>query len=132
MTNPGSQTTTVGTAVSLQISGSDSASGQTLTYSATGLPGGLSISSSGLITGSPTTAGSNTVTVTATDTTGAKGSATFSWTINSSGGGGCTSTQLLGNPGFETGTAAPWSMTAGVLNEQLGGAPAQRQVGRVA
>jgi serine protease len=25
-------------------------------------------------------------------------------------------TQLIGNPGFETGTAAPWSLTAGVLN----------------
>src|SRR5262249_48897770 len=28
----------------------------------------------------------------------------------------CTSTQLLGNPGFETGTAAPWTATAGVIN----------------
>ena len=48
-------------------------------------------------------------TVTATDTTGAAGAATFSWTVNP-GGGGCTgSGQLLGNPGFETGTAAPWT-----------------------
>ena len=39
VTNPGSQTGTVGTAVSLQIHATDSASGQTLTYSATGLPG---------------------------------------------------------------------------------------------
>ena len=38
VTNPGSQTGTVGTAVSLQIHATDSASGQTLTYSATGLP----------------------------------------------------------------------------------------------
>jgi PKD repeat protein len=29
---------------------------------------------------------------------------------------GCTATQLLGNPGFETGTAAPWSATAGVIS----------------
>ncbi|MGI8667513.1 MAG: PKD domain-containing protein [Jatrophihabitans sp.] len=28
---------------------------------------------------------------------------------------GCTSRQLLGNPGFETGTAAPWSTTTGVV-----------------
>jgi putative Ig domain-containing protein len=116
VTNPGNQTTTVGTAVSLQISATDSASGQTLTYSATGLPAGLSISTSGKITGTPTTAGTNSVTVTATDTTGAHGSASFTWTINSSGGG-CTVTQLLGNPGFETGTAAPWTSTAGVINE---------------
>jgi hypothetical protein len=114
VTNPGAQSTTVGTAVSLQISATDSASGQTLTYSAAGLPAGLSISSSGLITGTPTTAGTYSVTVTAKDTTGATGSASFSWTIRS--GGGCTAAQLLGNPGFETGSAAPWSATAGVIN----------------
>jgi len=119
VTNPGNQTGTVGTAVSLQIHATDSASGQTLTYSATGLPAGLSISSStGLISGTPTTAATSTVTVTAKDTTGASGAAGFSWTISSSGGGGsCTShTQLLGNPGFETGSAAPWTSTAGVVN----------------
>jgi serine protease len=118
VTNPGSQTGTVGTAVSLQISATDSASGQTLTYSATGLPAGLAISSSGLISGTPTAAATSSVTVTATDTTGAHGSASFTWTISSSsGGGGCTvHTQLLGNPGFETGSAAPWTSTAGVIN----------------
>ncbi len=29
------------------------------------------------------------------------------------GGGGCSPSQLLGNPGFETGSAAPWSATSG-------------------
>ncbi len=29
---------------------------------------------------------------------------------------GCTPTQLLGNPGFETGTAAPWSASSGVIS----------------
>ena len=85
VTNPGSQTSTVGTAASLQIAATDSASGQTLTYSATGLPAGLSISSSGLITGTPTTAGSSSVTVTAKDTTGASGSASFGWTVATAG-----------------------------------------------
>jgi F5/8 type C domain/Beta-1,3-glucanase/Putative Ig domain len=88
VSNPGGQTSTVGTAVSLQISATDSASGQTLTFGATGLPAGLSISSSGLISGTPTTAATSNVTVTATDTTGASGSATFSWTVNPSGGSG--------------------------------------------
>jgi hypothetical protein len=114
VTNPGSQSTAVGTAVSLQIHATDSASGQTLTYSATGLPTGLSISSSGLISGTPSAAGTFSVTVTAKDTTGAQGSASFTWTIG--GGGGCTVSQLLGNPGFETGSAAPWTSTAGVIN----------------
>src|SRR6202012_544760 len=89
VSNPGGQTATVGTAASLQVSATDSASGQTLTYTATGLPAGLSINSStGLISGTPTTAGTSSVTVTATDTTGAKGTAAFSWTVNSGGGTG--------------------------------------------
>ena len=113
VTNPGAQTSTVGSAVSLQVHASDSG-GATLHYSASGLPAGLSINSStGLITGTPTTAQTTSVTVTATDTTNATGSASFSWTVSSSGG--CTAKQLLGNPGFETGTAAPWLSTTGVV-----------------
>jgi Putative Ig domain len=115
VTNPGNKTATVGTPVSLQISATDSASGQTLSYSATGLPAGLSVSASGLITGTPTTAGSYSVTVTAKDTTGASGSAAFTWTV-SPVSGGCTARQLLGNPGFETGSAAPWTATPAVMN----------------
>jgi O-glycosyl hydrolase len=89
VTNPGSQTGTVGTAASVAIHATDSGSGQTLSYSATGLPAGLSISSStGLISGTPTTAGTSSVTVTARDGTGASGSAAFTWTVSSSGGGG--------------------------------------------
>jgi hypothetical protein len=94
VTNPGTQTSTVGTAVSKQISATDSASGQTLTFSATGLPAGLSISSSGLVSGTPTAAGTSTVVVTAKDTTNASGSATFSWVVNTPSGGGT----LLGIP----------------------------------
>jgi hypothetical protein len=125
VTNPGNQTGTVGTAVSLQIKATDSASGQTLTYSATGLPAGLSINSStGLISGTPTTAATYSVTVTAKDTTGATGSASFAWTVNT-GGSGCTARQLLGNPGFETGSISPWTSTSGVLASTSEGVPAQ-------
>jgi cellulose 1,4-beta-cellobiosidase len=99
VTNPGARTATVGTAVSLQIQATDSAAGQTLTYSATGLPAGLSINaSSGLISGTPSTAGTSSVTVTARDSTNSSGSASFSWTVNpSSGGGGCSATYAIGS-----------------------------------
>ncbi|MFF1747613.1 M4 family metallopeptidase [Streptomyces mirabilis] len=115
VTNPGSQSSTVGTAVSLQISASSTNTG-TLSYAATGLPTGLSINSStGAITGTPTTAGTYSSTVTVTDSTGATGTASFTWTVSSSGGGGtCTSTQLLGNPGFESGNTT-WTATSGVI-----------------
>src|SRR5579859_2635922 len=122
VTNPGNQTGTVGTAVSLQIHATDSASGQTLTYSASGLPAGLSInSSSGLITGTPTTAATSNVTVTATDTTNASGSASFTWTINPSGG--CTGSQLVRNPGFESGNTI-WSSTPAVIGQNGPAEPA--------
>ncbi|MDX3242835.1 putative Ig domain-containing protein [Streptomyces sp. ME18-1-4] len=114
VTNPGSRSTTTGSSVSLQISASDSA-GATLTYSASGLPTGLSISSStGLISGTASTAGTYSVTVTASDSTGASGSASFTWTVSTSGGGTCTSAQLLGNPGFESGNTT-WTASSGVI-----------------
>lgn len=99
VTNPGAQTSTVGTAVSVQIQATDSAGGA-LTYSATGLPAGLSISAStGVISGTPTAAGTSSVTVTAKDSSNASGSASFSWTVNpsSGGGGGCSATYAKGS-----------------------------------
>ena len=98
VTSPGNQTTTVGAAASVQIHASDSAGGQTLTYSASGLPAGLSVNSStGLISGTPTATGTSNVTVTARDGTGATGSASFTWTVNSSGGGTCGTTDIALN-----------------------------------
>ncbi len=85
--NPGGRTSTVGTAVSA----THSASGGTApyTWSATGLPPGLSISSStGTVSGTPTTAGSYGVTVTATASAGGSGSASYTWTVNAVGGCG--------------------------------------------
>jgi hypothetical protein len=109
--NPGTQSTVVGHAVSLAMS----ATGGTPPYTWTAtLPAGLSINAStGVISGSPTTAGTSTATVSAKDSAGRIGTASFTWNVTS---GACTASQLLGNPGFETGSAAPWTSTAGVIN----------------
>jgi hypothetical protein len=124
VTNPGSQTGTVGTPASLQMHASDSASGQTLTYIAAGLPSGLSLNSStGLISGTPTASGTSNVTVTATDTTGAAGSASFPWTINPSGGGsgnmivdGDAEAATCSLSGYEETTVPGWTITSGGPN----------------
>jgi hypothetical protein len=115
VTNPGSKSGTVGTAIS---SFTLSASGGTApyTWSATGLPPGVTIgSSTGTVSGTPTTAGTYNVTATATGS-GGSGSGSTSFTFTISGGGGGCSGQKLGNPGFETGSAAPWTSTAGVVD----------------
>jgi hypothetical protein len=84
VTSPGSQTSTVGTAIStLQISASSSKGDAIASYAASGLPGGLSINTStGAITGTPTTAGNYAVTVSATDNGGTNGAVSFAWLVN--------------------------------------------------
>jgi hypothetical protein len=97
VTNPGSRSSTVGQATSLQIQASDP-QGDVLTYSATGLPTGLTINSAtGLISGTPSTAGTFTVTVTARDPGGATGSATFSWVVGTVSTPDATRTPYQGN-----------------------------------
>jgi Putative Ig domain len=81
--NPGTETTDVGSGVSVQLSASSSKGDAITSYSATGLPAGLSISSSGLISGTVTTDETTTVTVTATDSAGTTGSASFTWVVQS-------------------------------------------------
>jgi hypothetical protein len=79
--NPGKQSAAAGNAVSLQISAVDHTSGQTLTYSATGLPMGVTIdSTSGLISGIPTTRGRAKTTVTAADSADSA-SVSFVWKV---------------------------------------------------
>ncbi|HVA04351.1 MAG TPA: Ig domain-containing protein [Acidimicrobiales bacterium] len=81
VTNPGKQTTSLGTAVSLGVRATDASPTETLRYSATGLPGGLSINAvSGVISGRATARGKKHVTVKVTDSVDAA-AISFIWNI---------------------------------------------------
>jgi beta-glucosidase len=100
ITGPGPQEGLAGTAVSVPVPASDSTGGQTLAFTAAGLPAGTSIASgSGTITGTPATAGTSTVTVTAKDGNGALASTSFSWTVAPASSGVAT-TPLVGYHGL--------------------------------
>ncbi|MEU2284474.1 M4 family metallopeptidase [Streptomyces sp. NPDC013178] len=77
----GDQTSGVGQAVSLQVDAYTTNTGSGLTYEADGLPDGLTISGTGLISGVPTSTGTSDVTVTVTDGTGASVKVDFAWRI---------------------------------------------------
>ena len=83
VTNPGAQNNDEGDTVSLQIVASDDEN-DTLSYSATGLPTGLSIDNlTGLITGNLPTSSSNVYNVVADVNDGSLAdSVTFIWTVN--------------------------------------------------
>src|SRR5580704_10705114 len=113
VTNPGTQSGTVGTPVSLPMSATDSDPGiTTFTWSATGLPTGLSINAgTGTITGTPTTQTGSpfTVHVTATDSTTAANTATFTWNIAS------PNTVTVTNPGTQVSSIGAGAITPLVI-----------------
>jgi hypothetical protein len=123
----GSGTSTISTTVS---GGFNSA----VSLSATGLPTGVTAAFSPTSIAAPGS-GSSTLTFTAASTAAA-GTSTI--TVNASGGGvshttsisltitsGGTTTQILGNPGFENGSTnpAPWTVTSGVINNSTSEPP---------
>jgi beta-glucosidase len=79
--NPFGYSSPKGAAVSFAMQAVDSNTSQSPTFTATGLPPGTTIAPNGTISGSSSTLGTYTVTVTATDTQGASGTATFVWSV---------------------------------------------------
>ncbi|MCX5071352.1 M4 family metallopeptidase [Streptomyces sp. NBC_00513] len=105
LTNPGNQVSMTTVPVDLQIQAVTSHPGATLTYKTTALPAGLTLNSStGKITGTPTTDGNTTITLTVEDSAEALDTVSFTWLVYTPGN--CTTTQLLDNPGFESGASA--------------------------
>ena len=81
LARPADQLTVRGHAVSLALHATDSG-GAALTYSATGLPAGLSLNATtGVISGTPTTGQTTTVTVRAGDPVANAGSTSFTWAV---------------------------------------------------
>ena len=80
ITSPGNQSTVGGTPVSLQLSASDP-NGDSLQFSASGLPTGLSINAvSGVISGTPVVIGTSTVVIAVSDGINSA-SATINWSV---------------------------------------------------
>jgi hypothetical protein len=108
--NPGPQFGTVGLSEALMMTASGGV--PPYVWSALGLPPGMAINSTtGVISGTPTTIGSYSTTVKAADSSGQSGVVSFPWVIRCAGAG-----QKLLNPGFESG-AVSWSSTPRVIGQ---------------
>jgi hypothetical protein len=111
VSGPGDRTDVSGAAVPpFAVVATDSSPVATLAYAAEGLPPGVTLGSTdGLVSGTPTTAGTYAVTVTATDSAGFTGTATFTWTV--------TNTVTVTSPGDRTdpsgSSITPFAVLAG-------------------
>ena len=144
VTNPGAQTSTSGTAIATLTPTATVVGGGTITgWAESGLPPGLTFNATtGAVSGTPTTGSlaAYSVTLTATDNTGAHGSATFTWTVNNrvtvtdpgtqtyNSGSAITPLTLAattsGSAGGATISATGWSLLSGSLPPGLTLSPA--------
>jgi hypothetical protein len=84
---------TIGVAYSVQFT----ATGDTpITWTYDAVPGGLTFTGGGLLSGTPTTAGTSTINVTATNAAGSAGPTGFSLTIGTAGGHGQVTGRMTG------------------------------------
>ncbi|MBM0237255.1 S8 family serine peptidase [Micromonospora sp. ATA32] len=126
--SPASGSVTAGGSISATVAtATTSGSAQTVNLSAAGLPAGAtasfspsSVTSGGsstmtIITSTSTTPGTYTVTVSGTATSGTR-TASYTLTVNGTGGGCTAPGQKLGNPGFESGNTV-WASTSGVIGQ---------------
>ena len=86
--NPGTQAQTVGAPAGRQLQQAIPAPGQAVSYTAAGLPPGLSLTAAGDLTGWLTRAGTYLVRVSASDAAGATGSLSFRWAVGAASGQG--------------------------------------------
>jgi hypothetical protein len=107
ITSPTTANGTVGQSFNYQITANNSPT----TFNATGLPAGLTVNTStGLISGTPSSAGTSTVTISATNSAGT-GTGTVTVTISAGGGGGSSYTT-----GFEDGSKGAYASDSVTLN----------------
>jgi lysozyme len=100
VTSPGNRTTTAGTPVALRIGISDQdGASYPPNISVSGLPPGLAMDSTGLITGWPTKPGTYPVHVSASDGLYASGSTTFTWAIPAANSGFAGQIRQVGGTG---------------------------------
>lgn len=118
------RTTTAGTPIWLGTPASDPDTGYSPTLTASGLPSGLSMNSSGLITGWPYVPGTYTAKVSASDKLSGTGSASFTWTVGAAANSGATGQirqvggtgKCLDDPGSKTANGSPvdlWTCGSG-------------------
>ncbi len=102
------QQTVVNTPASLQVETLNALAGQQVAYTATGLPAGLTISSTGLITGTPTTVGTYQVTVTASSSAPVlPATVSLTWTVAS-----VPAITSAGQATFDAGVSGSFTMAA--------------------